>query len=150
MRGFSSGLKLDEELLVKTQNRYFLIEDNVRKFVCSSFYCAGAYLGKVKDRIFFPSFVLLAMMAKGKANKVVVDDRTAWLFICGRDVFKRGILKAEGSKKKGDHALILNRQNECLGFGEIMQNIDELKGSKVAVKNVCDIGDFLRRERGSS
>jgi ribosome biogenesis protein Nip4 len=39
---------------------------------------------------------------------------------------------------------VLNEFSECLGFGRIM---GDLSGSeKVAIKNVLDVGDFLRRE----
>jgi ribosome biogenesis protein Nip4 len=89
----------------------------------------------------------LSMIADHKANKLVVDTKTAWLFICGRDIFKKGILRG-GNLKKGDYTLILNQQDECLGFGKIIHNIhDELDKKEVAVKNVLDIGDFLRREK---
>ena len=52
-----------------------------------------------------------------------------------------------GSRRKGDHALVLNEFGECLGFGKIMSSLEETTGkNKVAVRNVSDIGDFLRRE----
>ena len=114
------------------------------------FFYKGTYLGAVKGASFFPSFLLLTMIAKTKANKLVVDKKSAWLFICGRDIFRRGILEAE-KLKKNDFALIMNNQNECLGFGKIMINLRGSPDSKqVAVKNVLDIGDFLRREMRQS
>jgi len=90
---------------------------------------------------------LLAMLAKGKANKIVVDREAAWLFICGRDVFRRGILATQGSRRKGDFALVMNEFGECLGFGRILFSADNaMRDAEVAVKNVSDVGDFLRRE----
>jgi len=89
------------------------------------------------------------MIANRKeANKVTADERSEWLFIVGRDLFKRGILKATGSKKKGAYTLVVNQHEECLGFGRILSNLDD-NGRKhqVAVRNISDIGDFLRRER---
>lgn len=77
----------------------------------------------------------------------MVDEKTAWLFICGRDIFKRGITNISGSKRKGDYTLILNQHEECLGFGKILHNIGDDRNSKVVVKNISDIGDFLRREK---
>jgi ribosome biogenesis protein Nip4 len=85
------------------------------------------------------------MIAEKKANKIIVDKKTEWLFICGRDIFKQGIIKATGSKKRGDYTLILNQHGECLGFGKIIHNLNGEK-SGFAVKNISDIGDFLRRE----
>ena len=53
--------------------------------------------------------------------------------------------------KKGDYTLILNESNECLGFGKITCNLrGEADAHKVVVKNILDIGDFLRREKRKS
>jgi len=112
---FRTSIDLDESLIVKKKNRYFLMNEDLKRQVQRDFFYAGVYLGKVKGAIFFPSFTLLAMIAERKANKTMVDKKTAWLFICGRDIFKRGILNVTGSKRKGDYTLIQNEHNECLG-----------------------------------
>ncbi|MEM2440269.1 MAG: hypothetical protein QW493_03535 [Candidatus Bathyarchaeia archaeon] len=62
-----------------------------------------------------------------------------------RDIFKEGILKIEGSRRKGGYTLVFNRRGECLGYGKIAKNMDKLK-SGLAVKNLLDVRDFLRRE----
>jgi len=142
---FSASISLDESLIVKKENRYFLLNEKLKKLVTKDFFYAGTYLGKIKNGKFFPSFNMLRMIAEKKANKVIVDKKTEWLFICGRDVFKQGIIKVMGSKRKGDYTLILNQHGECLGFGKILRSLDEGKEG-VAVKNISDIGDFLRRE----
>ena len=145
---FNARLSLEKTFLVTQQGRYFLVNERLKPVIRNDFFYAGTYLGKVKNRIFFPSFILLARLAEGSANKVVVDDRTAWLFIVGRDVFKRGIVKVTGSRGKGDYVLVLNRHGECLGFGRLMRDLDDVRGeNEVVVKSVSDIGDFLRRER---
>ena len=145
---FETSVNLDEKFIVRKQNRFFLINETLRLQIQKDFFYVGAYLGKVKDGIFFPSFILLAMMAETKANKTMVDKKTAWLFICGRDVFKRGIIQMTGSKSKGDYTLVLNQNNECLGFGKILRNINEEKDkSKVIVINISNLGDFLKREK---
>jgi ribosome biogenesis protein Nip4 len=147
---FRASINLDESLIVKKKNRYYLLNEHLKHQSHQDFFYIGVYLGKLKGASFFPSFLLLAMIAESKANKVVVDKKTAWLFICGRDIFKQGILKVNGSRK-GDYTLILNEHNECLGFGKIMCNLrEESDANKVAVKNILDIGDFLRREKRQS
>lgn len=78
-------------------------------------------------------------------NKVVLDRKSAWLFICGRDVFRKGITNVRGSKCKDDFTLVLNEFGECLGFG-IITALQEDITDPIAIKNVLDIGDFLRRE----
>jgi len=50
-----------------------------------------------------------------------------------------------GSKRKSDVTLVLNEFGECLGFGQIIDDLNVSDG-KVAIKNVLDVGDFLRRE----
>jgi len=143
---FGANIHLNKELIVKRENRYFLLDETLKKLIAKDFYYAGAYLGKTSNEKFFPSFIMLKLVGKKKANKIMVNDKTAWLFICGRDVFKKGITQIIGSKKKGDYTLIINQYSECLGFGKILYNLDEEKGG-VAIKNISDIGDFLRRER---
>ena len=146
---FQLGAKiaLNPDFIVEKGGRYFLLNNALLKFARKNFYYAGAYLGKVKNGKFFPSFNLLAMLAKGEANKIVVEKKAAWLFICGRDIFRRGILAVRGSRKKGDHVLVLNEFGDCLGFGRIVRGLDEGAKNEVAVKNILDVGDFLRREK---
>ena len=146
---FNASVSLDESQIVRKENRFFLINKNLKRLLSKDFFYAGTYLGKIKNRKFFPSFSLLSMIAERKANKLIVDKKTEWLFICGRDLYKQGIMKVMGSKRKGDYTLILNQHGECLGFGRILQDLDEEIGG-VVVKNVSDVGDFLRREKQQS
>jgi ribosome biogenesis protein Nip4 len=135
-------------LITEKQGRFYLLSKALKETISEDFFYAGTYLGKSKQRVFFPSFNLLAMIAKKKeANKVMVDERSEWLFIVGRDLFKRGITKTTGSKKRGAYTLVVNQHGESLGFGRILQSIDENRKKQVAVRNISDIGDFLRRER---
>ncbi len=146
-RQVGASITLNPAFTVRKDNRYFLLNPNLQRIIRKEFYYAGTYLGKVKNGKFFPSFNLLAILAQGNANKIIVDAKAAWLFICGRDIFRKGILSARGSQRKGDHALVLNEHGECLGFGKITANLsDAAKQDEVAVRNVSDVGDFLRRE----
>jgi len=149
VKRFDAELRLDENFIVKKRNKCFLLNEKLKNFVRESFFYAGIYLGEIRNGGFFPSISLLKMIAERAANKIVVDRKTEWLFICGRDIFRQGIIKVNGSKRKGDFTLVLNIHGECLGFGEITRNLDE-KGSGVYVKNILDIGDFLRREKRNS
>jgi ribosome biogenesis protein Nip4 len=144
---FQIGAKiaLNPDFTVKKGGRYFLLNKNLQRLIRKDFYYVGTYLGKVKNGKFFPSFNLLAILAKGEANKIVVDGKAAWLFICGRDVFRKAVLAVHGSRRKGAHTLVLNEFGECLGFGKITRNLDT-EEAHVVVKNISDIGDFLRRE----
>jgi ribosome biogenesis protein Nip4 len=150
---FGVRIKINEELVIKKGERYFLINNDLVSNIRTNFIYAGAYFGEMKEKEFSPSFILLEMIGrKAKAlngNYAVVNEKSEWLFICGRDIFRRGIISISGSRMKGSYTLILNQYDECLGFGRILH--DKLyrgkKRDKVMIKNVLDIGDFLRRER---
>jgi ribosome biogenesis protein Nip4 len=147
---FNAIIYIDESQLVRKKNRYYMLSKKLKHQALKGFFYAGIYLGAVKGDSFFPSFLLLDMIAETKANKVVVDRKTAWLFICGRDIFRKGILKAD-NLKKGDYSLVMNEYGECLGFGKIMLNLRGIPDSEqIAIKNILDIGDFLRREKRQS
>ena len=144
---FGAQVAFNSQFILEKSQRYYLLNPRLKKVGQEDFFYAGLYLGKVgKIGVFFPSFNLLNMLVDVVANKIVVDQKAAWLFICGRDVFRTGIMKVMGSKHKDDATLVLNEFGECLGFGTIMDSLNE-SDSKVAVKNVLDIGDFLRREK---
>ncbi|PVX23651.1 MAG: hypothetical protein CW691_10050 [Candidatus Bathyarchaeum sp.] len=144
---FNTSIPLDESKIVRNRNRYYLLSKKLKQQAPKGFFYAGAYLGSVKGTGFFPSFLLLGMITKTKANKLIVDKKTAWLFICGRDIFKKGIVN-DANLKKGEYVLIMNKNNECLGFGKMMITLRaEIDLNKVAVKNILDLGDFLRREK---
>jgi len=143
---FGAQIALNPEFIVEKAQRYYLLNPQLRKVARADFYYAGLYLGKVKNGVFFPSFNFLNMLAVVAANKVVLDLKAAWLFICGRDLFRRGILKVQGSQRKGDFALVMNEFGECLGFGMIVGGFEAAGNNEVAVQNVLDVGDFLRRE----
>jgi ribosome biogenesis protein Nip4 len=150
IRGFAARvnakLVLNPKLVVEKEGRYFLLNSDLKNIVRNDFFHAGAYLGKAKKGKFFPSFILLSMLAAGKANKVVVNEKAAWLFVCGRDILPEGIREVHGSRRKGDFTLVLNGFGECLGFGRIVHDLSS-KETGAAVQNVSDVGDFLRRER---
>jgi len=147
-RLFGAKLSLDKRFVVRKNYCYFLLNHKLEDFAekRGGWLYAGTYLGKVENGSFRPSFLLLFMIADKAKNRVTVNDESAWLFICGRDIFVEGILKVDGSQRAGDYTLVFNKYGECLGYGKIAKNLDKLK-SGLAVKNILDIGDFLRRER---
>ncbi len=143
---FGRKIAFNSEMIVEKGQRYYLLNPYLKKMLPTDFYYAGLYIGKVgKNGGFFPSLNLLNMLVAVASNKVVVDARAAWLFTCGRDVFRAAIVKMMGSKHKGDATLVINEFGECLGFGTMLDDVNMAEG-KVAIKNVLDIGDFLRRE----
>jgi ribosome biogenesis protein Nip4 len=140
-----ANIAFRKDQIVKQHERYFLLNEEIKKIIRRDFYYAGTYLGKSKGPKFFPSFNFLNLLSQVRSNKIIVDRKTTWLFICGRDIFRKGILSWEGSSNKGAHTLVLNEYRECLGFARIIRSLEDVKDG-LAAKHVSDIGDFLRRE----
>ncbi len=144
--GAKIGINVD--LIVEKNGRFYLVSPELRQLVQRDFFYAGVYLGKSKDGKFFPSFNLLEMLAKKEAQRIVVEKKAAWLFICGRDILGKSIVRLYGAGKIGTNTLVLNEFGECLGFGRIVGKLSGSAGiDEIAVRNVSDVGDFLRRER---
>lgn len=102
----------------------------------------GKLLGRTKGE-FIPGAGLLRELGKMEGpHKVWVDERVGWLFACGRDVFAESITKSEGELVEGAYFLIM-MGGDCLGYGRV-----ETQGGKTILRNIFDVGDFLRRERG--
>ncbi len=95
-----------------------------------------------KKNKFKPSPYLLGMINNKTNRKIVVNEKAEWLFICGRDIHGKNIT-ASCDVNEDDFVLILNELNECLGYAQISKMHN---GEIKMLKNVYDIGDFLRRE----
>lgn len=146
-----------------------MIDDFIKKFtaqsvnyekICSAYYLIpkelkdiksftgpvmmGLYLGEDKKDKFLPSLALLTILAKTSEEKVYVKDIGEMDFVYGKDLRKRHILKFNGETKIGFLKLVMNKNDECLGYGKV---IGEKNSDGVIVKNVLDIGDFIRREK---
>ncbi len=145
---FGVDIALNPDLTVEKNGRFYLVNSTLKPLVGGNFFYAGIYLGKAKEGKFFPSFNLLAMLAKKDANRIVLGTKGSWLFVCGRDILATSILRAFGTVKRHSNVLVLNEFGECLGFGRIVGNLTDFgRTDEIAVRNVSDVGDFLRRER---
>jgi len=100
----------------------------------------GTYLGQNKQR-FEPSSILLQMLSdEPSTHKVYVDRDTAWLFVVGKDIFDENIVDRTAGVRLGGYCLVMFGE-ECIGYGRY-----ETSRDLRVVKNLYDIGDFLRRE----
>jgi len=145
---FGLQVAFNPDLVIEKNGRFYLVNECLKPLIRHDFFYVGVFLGKAKEGKFFPSFNLLSMLAKEGGKRVVLDRKSAWLFICGRDVLAKSILRIHGSAKKNTNTLVLNEFGECLGFGRIVGKLSgDGKSDELAVRNVSDVGDFLRRER---
>jgi len=100
----------------------------------------GTYLGQNKQR-FEPSSILLQTLSdEPSTHKVYVDRDTAWLFVVGKDIFDENIMDRTAGVRLGGYCLVMFGE-ECIGYGRY-----ETSRDLRVVKNLYDVGDFLRRE----
>lgn len=143
-----SNFSVSKDKIINKNGKIFLVNKKLIKYSKKNFFYAGLFLGKIKKGQIDPSLYLLSLLSKNKANKVIVDNKTAWQVIYGKNIYKNGILGFEGSFQKGDIVLILNNYSDCLGLGKIERDLNKKsKENEIIVKNLFDIGDFLRREK---
>ncbi len=125
--------------VVQVNRNFFQANEDLMSFkskIKQEPFALGTYLGSGKP--FHPSVALLDWLDKRTENYAIVDKKSAWLFLCGRDIFADSVLKQ--NVNNGKLVLVKNESDEVLGLGE-------LTGRKVAIKNLLDRGDFLRREK---
>lgn len=127
--------ELGEEVFSVTPNLFQIGKDLPRKPVF-----VGAFLGRRKKGYFVPGIHLLDLLAKSKTKKVFVNNKAAMIFVYGKNVLKQSITKSERNPKQGDWVLVMSN-DDCLGFGVVQPD--------GTVRNVFDIGDYLRRERST-
>lgn len=111
-------------------NNMFILTPAILK---DDIFHSGKILGRKKGNKFIPSFPLLDHIGKQSDQKVIVDDKTAYLFTCGRDIFPKNV----GQYPSGKVFLVSNKHDEILGVVTPQKDI---------LKNIIDRGIFLRRE----
>jgi len=104
---------------------------------------SGELIAQERMSMIVPSIDFLQQLAKQTENKIYVNKKTEWMFICARDIFGKGIIKHNNTKEK-EIVYVMNEENECIGYGQVVAPLTQ-KG--FAVKRIFDIGDLLRRER---
>lgn len=133
----------DEKIsYVKRGKKYFLVNEEILEIEKSlpETISSGIILGESAEKDKFkPSVYLLEWISARSKNKVFVNDKAEWLFLCGRDVLPESITKDNSS---GDIFLVQNMRDENLGFGKKVK-----QGKTHFIKPILDRGNFLRRER---
>jgi len=134
------GSSYEPEDVVKIDNKRFTSPVKAPLDISGRVY-TGIYLGRNKQR-FLPSGVLLQMLGgEEKTHKVYVGRETAWLFVVGKDVFDENIIDKTPGVHLGGYCLVMYGEH-CIGYGRY-----ETSGDRIVVKNIYNIGDYLRRER---
>lgn len=135
------GSNMDPEVLSIDSKRFTLNQELERQqFSRRDLVYTGTYLGRNR-RLFEPGSPLLQVLAAEEdTRKVHLGRDAAWLFVCGRDVFEENIRRVEGVLELGRHYLVMF-DGRCIGYGRY-----ETSAGIRVIRNLFDLGDFLRRE----
>lgn len=117
--------------IVKWAKTYYLIPESQRvliKRIHEKPFSAGLVLGK-EENVFKPTTALLERIKTDKT--ITVDDKSAWLFVCGRDIFQNSLEVAS----KHPLAIVKNKRDEVLGLAKKKGNL---------YQNIFDRGKILR------
>lgn len=117
------------------------VSNRVSKALGKEPYALGTFLGTLKRNHFEPSVALIDIVATTTHRQAIIDEHAAWLFLCGRDVFGKSVKSC--TVERGP-VIVFNEQKEVLGYGNVVGSLST--GDNVAIKNLLDRGDFLRRE----
>lgn len=122
---------------------YFVIED------ASLLTYRPAYLGECighqRGDTFIPSIDFLQWVGHQAKKKITVDEKGEWLFTRGWNLPGKYVT-THTNPERGDLVVIMNQHNECLGYGQL---IEDIASTKTILKRRFDIGDILRRDRQS-
>jgi ribosome biogenesis protein Nip4 len=136
---FTDKQLLPDSGIYSTNRSYFLLNQEVLNLPLRNSAkpeYIGTFLGRDTNKGFIPSFLLLEMLRE-HAKKIVINEKSAWLFLCGRNILKQNIIQQDNLKVL-ELVLVLNEREEVLGYGQVL---------KADIRNILDRGDFLRRER---
>jgi len=121
--------------IMKYKNRYYLVSEQVEiclKNIKLPATGIGLFLGSIKHNRFVPSLALLYLLSKISDRKTIVNKKQEWFFTNGKDLIVKG-----KTNVKEDLVLVQNKFDENIGLGMIQ---------KRSIKNIIDVGDYLRRE----
>ncbi len=108
----------------------------------------GKELGSLEKGRFRLSLQILAEVAEGTSNFIIVSKQGAEAFTYGRSIIKESVLELNLSLMRGQRVLVLNEDKECLGIASLSvdaSKLTRLGPEKLVAKNLVDIGWFIRR-----
>ncbi len=113
-------------------------------------YSAGCPFIEVYDNKLFFHVAAIPILAEFTDHKIIITDKAIELFLYGRDIFKKSIVKFEKPLEKNSYAVILDNKNRAYGIGELLYSYAEVKTLQddvIVIKNILDVGFYLRSEK---
>ncbi len=140
LKPFGIKKKTDAQIINRS---YFIVKD--KQLLSKHPVYSGECIAHIRGPVLIPSIDFLQQISKEARKHVILNEKAEWLYICGRDVFAKGIV-SNNNPEVGDRVVVLNKHKECLGYGDM---VAQLTDKRVVIKRLFDIGDLLRRERKS-
>ena len=119
--------------LINIKGEIFLINPSQKKLI-NKYYkrviFSGSRLGRI-SKTFVPSLSMLEEVSRF-VHCLDLNNKKSWLFVCGRDLFVSNSDKLY---------YFVCRNNQFIGLAKL-----EKEGRKTYLKNVYDIGLYLRKQ----
>ncbi|MGM5480040.1 MAG: hypothetical protein ACQESC_01110 [Nanobdellota archaeon] len=103
----------------------------------------GKIIGRFKHNTFIPSTTLLERIQQHTTKYIKVDENTAWLFTCARDIFPENIIERgyEANNYTTKKVLVIDNNKRVIGIAKRQK-----RTAGTIYKNIIDIGKALRDE----
>lgn len=133
-----------QDTKINVQNGiYSYIPNQITEFISSAKEAPtsiGLPLGRYRDGVFKATPHLLERIVPHTSQKIQLNAKATWLFVCGRDVFKENVITDKGRTQ--ELRIVLDENKEVIGLTKPASQ----KG-KTFYKNITDVGERLRREQ---
>lgn len=107
----------------------------------------GEFFG-TKANVFTPSFSTLSKYAALSRRKIIVNQKGEQTFLYGFNLEKKFLISFDKELKIDDCAIVCNEHNETLGLGRIIFDLNSSKDEQKVVKNITDLGWYVRHKEG--
>lgn len=109
-------------------------------------FSVGIFLGEAL-REFTPSPACIQRIGSliPRHRRALVDDKAAWLWLCGRDILGKGF--EAGNPERGLPVIVEDTHGDVLGYGTwLVDRVSSKERNRPVIKNKLDLGAYLRRE----
>ena len=112
-------------------------------------YSIGLGIGEIKKNDLLLTLSGGYFVSPYTDKKVIINPDSEQLFLYKRDIHCKSIISIKQGLSRNDKVLVTNTSNDYLGLGKILLSIsdfnDPKKEDEVAIKNLIDLGWYLRK-----
>ncbi len=112
-------------------------------------YSIGLGIGEIKKNELLLTLSGGYFISPHTDKKAIINPEAEQLFLYMRDIYCKSIISIKKGLSREDKVLITNTSNDYLGLGKILLLIsdfgDPKKKDEVAIKNIIDLGWYLRK-----